>query len=441
MLSSKSFLNLVRTSCSRMSSSFAPKPADRTAQHTTSIWVEFTTLAAETKAVNLGQGFPDSPAPKFVTDILEDLSKHPELTAAHQYTRGYGHPMLVDILAKMYSHFYNVQVDPMNEVLVTVGAYLSLYYAFLGWVNKGDEVLIIEPAYDCYYPQVKFAGGVPVPVVMNLQKGATSASQFTIDFADMESKINEKTKMLVINNPHNPTGKLFSRQELEKLAELAKKHNLIVIADEVYEFHVWDKNDMIRFASLPGMYERTISIGSAGKAFSVTGWKLGWAVGPKQLLEPLKAIHQNCVFTCSTPTQMAIAEAFRLDWPKFLNDPKNSYLATGLSGELRDKRDKLAKMLEEGNFRPIIPDAGYFMLADYSHLKEELNLAKEKDPDDFVFSRWLCREKKLAVIPPSAFYSDRENKDKNSNMVRLCYFKKNETLDAAEVILKKLGKE
>uniref|UniRef100_A0A8R1DZ23 Aminotran_1_2 domain-containing protein n=1 Tax=Caenorhabditis japonica TaxID=281687 RepID=A0A8R1DZ23_CAEJA len=420
-------------------SSFAPKPAEGVATHSTSIWVEFTTLAAETKAVNLGQGFPDSPAPKFVTDILQNISSQPELTAAHQYTRGYGHPMLVDILSKIYSHFYGVKVDPINEVLVTVGAYLSLYYAFLGWINKGDEVLIIEPAYDCYYPQVKFAGGVPVPVVMKIAEGATSSSEFKIDFANLESKINEKTKMLVINNPHNPTGKLFSRQELEKLAEIAKKHKLIVIADEVYEFHVWNRQDMIRFASLPGMYEQTISIGSAGKAFSVTGWKIGWAVGPKNLLEPLKAIHQNCVFTCSSPTQMAIAEAFRTDWPKFLEDPENSYLATGLSKELRGKRDKLAKMLEQGNFRPIIPDAGYFMLADYSHLKDALKLATDKDPDDFVFSRWLCREKKLAVIPPSAFYSKRESKLENSNMIRLCYFKKNETLEAAEKILQKLS--
>ncbi|CAI2358175.1 unnamed protein product [Caenorhabditis sp. 36 PRJEB53466] len=422
-------------------SSFTPRPAERVAENTPSIWVEFTTLAAETKAVNLGQGFPDSPAPKFVTDILKKIAEQPELTAGHQYTRGYGHPALVDILAKMYSHFYNVQIDPMNEVLVTVGAYLSLYYAILGWINKGDEVLIIEPAYDCYYPQVKFAGGVPVPVVMTIPDGATSASQFNIDFEDLERKVNSKTKMLIINNPHNPTGKLFSRAELEQLAAIAKKHNLIVIADEVYEFHVWNKEDMIRFASLPGMYERTISIGSAGKAFSVTGWKLGWAVGPKQLLDPLKAIHQNCVFTCSTPTQLAIAEAFKIDWPKFLEDPENSYLATGLSGEMRAKRDKLARMLEEGNFRPIIPDAGYFMLADYTHLKEGLKLPTEQDPDDFVFSRWLCREKKLAVIPPSAFYSARNTKIQNSHMVRLCYFKKDETLEAAEKILKQLGHE
>ncbi|EFO94433.1 hypothetical protein CRE_13256 [Caenorhabditis remanei] len=139
-------------------------------------------LAAKISTDNFGKWFPDNPAPKILKYLIKNRSKQPELTAAHQYTRGYGHPMLVDILAKMYSHFYSVQVDPMNEVLVTVGAYLSLYYAFLGWINKGDEVLIIEPAYDCYYPQVKFAGGVPVPVVKNLAEGATSASHFNIDF-------------------------------------------------------------------------------------------------------------------------------------------------------------------------------------------------------------------------------------------------------------------
>ncbi|CAI5454947.1 unnamed protein product [Caenorhabditis angaria] len=419
--------------------SFAPVASERVKNHKPSIWVEFTTLAAECQAVNLGQGFPDSPAPKFVTDILKNISEHPELPACHQYTRGYGHPQLVGILAKMYSSLYGVNVNANDEILVTVGAYLALYYTILGWVNKGDEVLIIEPAYDCYYPQVKMAGGVPVPIVMSLPQDATSASQFTIDFDAMEKKINSKTKMLIINNPHNPTGKLFTREELEKLADIAKRHNLLVIADEVYEFHVWQKEDMIRFASLPGMYERTISIGSAGKAFSVTGWKLGWAVGPKNLLEPLKAIHQNCVFTCSTPTQKGIAEAFEADWPKFLSDPQNSYLATGLSSELKAKRDKLAKMLTDGNFRPIIPDAGYFMLADYSHLKTGQELKGHEDPADFIFSRWLCREKKLAVIPPTAFYSEPEMKNKNDHLVRLCYFKKDETLEAAEKILKELG--
>ncbi|CAB3410111.1 unnamed protein product [Caenorhabditis bovis] len=446
MLNSRSILlNAYRANLPRAvamsSTSFNPVPATRVEDHKVSIWVEFTTLAAECQAVNLGQGFPDSPAPKFVTDILKEIANHPELPSCHQYTRGYGHPLLVSILAKMYSDLYGVNVNANDEILVTVGAYLALYYSFLGWINKGDEVLIIEPAYDCYYPQVKFAGGVPVPIVMRLPKDATFASQFTIDFNEMEKKITNKTKMLVLNNPHNPTGKLFSRQELEKLAEIAKKHDLLVIADEVYEFHVWDKKDMIRFASLPRMYERTISIGSAGKAFSVTGWKLGWAIAPKNLLEPLKAIHQNCVFTCSTPTQLGIAQAFEKDWPKFHTDPQNSYLATGLSGELLAKRDKLAEMLREGNFRPILPDAGYFMLADYSHLKKLRDFTSPDDPDDFVFSRWLCREKNLAVIPPSAFYSSMEEKRKNDDLVRLCFFKKDETLDAARKILQDLGRE
>ncbi|CAL2048707.1 unnamed protein product [Caenorhabditis brenneri] len=424
-----------------MSSSFNPAPADRVVGHENSIWMEFTKLAQTHQAVNLGQGFPDSPAPKFITDILKDISAKPDLTAAHQYTRGYGHPELVNILSKMYSHLYNVNVSPMNDVLITVGAYHALYYAFLGWINPGDEVIIIEPAFDCYSPQVKFAGGIPVPISMTVPEDAFSASQFTIDFKNLEAKISDKTKMLVINNPHNPTGKLFTRQELEKLAEIAEKHNLIVIADEVYEFHVWKKEDMIRFASLRGMYNRTISIGSAGKAFSITGWKLGWAIGPQNLLAPLKAIHQNCVFTCSSPTQLAIAEAFKIDWPKFLEKPKESYLATGLSGELIQKSNKLAHMLAKGGFRPIAPQAGYFMLANYSNHNHNIGMSQETDPADFVFARWLCSEKKLAVIPFSAFYSIQTEKMKNCNFIRLCYFKKDATLTDAKKILKKLGKE
>lgn len=241
-------------------------------------------------------------------------------------------------------------------------------------------VSVIEPAFDCYFPQVKFAGGTPISVVMKLKEGSKSASQFTIDFEELEKKINKRTKMIVINNPHNPTGKLFSREELQHIAELARNYDLIVVADEVYEFHVSQPKEMIRFgnlkhliltklncnlsASLPGMYERTISIGSAGKALSVTGWKLGWAIGPQHLLSPLKTISQNCVYTCPTPIQLAIARAFQQDWPKFMENPNQSYLATGLPKEVMQKRKILANMLEKANFQTILPEAGFFMLAE-----------------------------------------------------------------------------
>uniref|UniRef100_A0A914D9G5 Aminotransferase class I/classII domain-containing protein n=1 Tax=Acrobeloides nanus TaxID=290746 RepID=A0A914D9G5_9BILA len=307
--------------------------------------------------------------PKFVSDLLTEVSEHPERTDWHQYTRGFGHTRLVNVLANLYSRFLKNPVNPQTDVLVTVGAYLALYYSFLGWLDHGDEVIVMEPAYDSYVPQIKLAGGVPVPVVLSLAPNPTSSADYKLDISAIESKITPKTKMLILNNPHNPTGKLFSREELLALAELVKKHDLIVIADEVYEWHIYPGHEMIRFASLPGMYERTITIGSAGKAFSATGWKLGWALGPAQLLAPLKTIHQNCVFTCSTPTQEALARAFEMDLA-IIEEGKfsESHLLTGLASELLPKRDLLAKGLREAGLTPIIPEAGYFMIADFSDI-------------------------------------------------------------------------
>ncbi|CAI5440001.1 unnamed protein product [Caenorhabditis angaria] len=347
----------------RRKSTFSPKPSELVKDIKPTVWTEFSTLAAQNQACNLGVGYADSPSPKILVEALKNL---PNDSLNHQYTRGFGHAQLVTILAKMYGELYGVKINALDDVMVTIGAYLALYYSILGWVNKGDEVLIMDPAYDCYQPQVKMAGGTPIIIPMNIPKNAKSSSEFYIDFDELESKITNKTKMLILNNPNNPTGKLWSRNELEKLAKIVKKHNLLVIADEVYEFHVYEKEEMIRFASLPEMWQRTISIGSAGKAFSATGWKLGWVIGPKNLLAPLKQLHQNCIHVCATPLQKAVADAFEKDWPNFYSNPQQSFLATGLSGELKKKRDSLAKSLEAANFKPILPQAGYFMLADFS---------------------------------------------------------------------------
>jgi kynurenine--oxoglutarate transaminase/cysteine-S-conjugate beta-lyase/glutamine--phenylpyruvate transaminase len=406
-----------------------------------SIWVEFTALAAECGAVNLGQGFPDNPAPKFATDILKEISLHPEQTPWHQYTRGFGHPRLVNALAKLYSNTLQNHVNPQTDILITVGAYLALYYSFLGWLNKGDEVIVLEPAYDSYLPQIKMAGGVPVSVVMELSENPKTSEDYKLDLNKIESKITKKTKMLVLNNPHNPTGKLFTRKELEGLAEIAKKHDLIVIADEVYEWHVYPGHEMIRFATLPGMYERTITIGSAGKAFSVTGWKTGWAIGPSNLLQPLKSIHQNCIFTSITPIQEAIAQCFEKEIELIDAGKKSeSYLFTGLSSQLESLRDRLVNSCSEAGLKPIVPQAGYFLMADFNSFDGPFkDAAGSSDLLDFRFVRWLCREKKLATIPPSAFYSD-ENKKGHDHFVRLCFFKKDSTLDAADEILKQFKK-
>ncbi|KAL3076699.1 hypothetical protein niasHS_013495 [Heterodera schachtii] len=405
-----------------------------------SIWVEFTALAVECNAVNLGQGFTDSPMPDFLARHLADIGKSPERTDFHQYTRGYGHPRLVSVLAKLYSRLLGVSVDAQSEVLVTVGAYLSLYYAFMGWLNAGDEAIIFEPAYDSYVSQIKMAGGIPVPVVLELDPEARGSSGYRLDMEVVRSKVTDRTKMIVINNPNNPSGKLYSRKELEQLAELAEEKDLLVVADEVYEWMVYPGGEMVRFASLPGMYERTITIGSAGKVFSATGWKTGWSVGPKWLLEPMKKIHENCVFTCPTPMQEALARAFEEELAHLESgQTENSYLRSGIVLELAAKRDLLAKYLESAGFRPIIPDGGYFMIADFSHLDGQFKLRNESDEMenalDFGFCRWLCREKKLATIPPSAFYSP-ENRKGNDHFIRLCFFKKDETLQKAIDILR-----
>ncbi|KHN73522.1 Kynurenine--oxoglutarate transaminase 3 [Toxocara canis] len=428
-----------------MSTSGTPhrQAADRIADTKPSIWVEFTTLAAECNAVNIGQGFPDSPMPQFVADILKEVASHPERTDWHQYTRGFGHPRLVSALANLYSKLLNVEVNAQNDVLVTVGAYLALYYTFNGWINPGDEVIVLQPAYDCYVPQVEIAGGTAVPIPLELASSAKSSADYRVNLAAIEAKITDRTKFIVINNPHNPTGKLFSREELEGIADIVKRHNLLVIADEVYEWHVYQGREMIRFASIPGMYERTITIGSAGKIFSVTGWKLGWAIGPAALLAPLKAVHQNCVFTCSTPTQEAVAQAIERELSVMWSQPMASYFKTELVSELQTKRDRMAAMLRAAGMKPIIPDSGYFMMADFSSLirrDEFQSYGDSSDPLDFRFVRWMCREKNLAMIPPSAFYSDEYKKD-NDHMVRVCFFKTDRVMDKAELILRKLSLE
>ena len=404
-----------------------------------SIWVEFTQLAIDCKAVNIGQGFPDSPMPAVLANAMVEVAKCPERTDFHQYTRGYGHPRFVNVLAKLYSRLLGTPVNAQTETLVTVGAYLGLYYAFMGWLNPGDEVIIFEPAYDSYVSQIKMGGGTPVPVVLELDPEAKTSAGYVLDMDAVRAKVTDKTKMMVINNPNNPTGKLYSRQELEQLAQLARERDLIVVADEVYEWMVYPGGEMIRFASLPGMFERTITIGSAGKAFSATGWKTGWVIAPPWLLAPMKKAHENCVFACPTPIQEALARAFEheLDlWDR--GEEASSYLKSGIMRDLVPKRALLAKWLDAAGFKPIIPQAGYFMIADFSHLDGSFRTAKPKNSEegmDFEFCRWLCREKNLASIPPSAFYSP-ENRKGNDHCVRLCFFKKDETLQNAIQILK-----
>lgn len=413
------------------------RPSSRVVNEKESVWNEFIKLALEVKPINLGQGLPDyelaTPA-----HIRQNLSK---ATAGqnfmlNQYTRGFGHPRLVNILASFYSTLVNQKINPLTEVLVSIGAYESIYCAINAFVDKGDEVIIIEPYFDCYEPMVRLSEGKCRFVPLRLKKqdpksSITTSADWILDLNEFESNITDKTKMLILNTPHNPIGKVFSRQELEKLAEICKRRDILVLSDEVYEHLVID-GEHVRIASLPGMWERTITVGSAGKTFSVTGWKLGWCYGPEKLMRYVQLFHQNCIYTCPTPIQEAVAESFEYEIEKVGKD--RSYWAD-LKKSLAEKRDRMVGFLKAANMDPTIPEGGYFLLANTSNISNKFDFSQESgQTKDHKFVRWLSKNKGLQGIPPSAFYSD-PHKNLAEDFIRLCYFKSEDTLKKAEILI------
>ncbi|KAF2884167.1 hypothetical protein ILUMI_21994 [Ignelater luminosus] len=399
-----------------------------------SVWEEYVQLAADYNPLDLGQGYSDFLPPEHIISALDQVVKNKNVLL-HQYTRGCGHPRLVSVLSKLYSRFIGRSINPNTEILISAGAYGALYCTIMGHIDDGDEVIIIEPFFDCYESMVVTAGGTPRFVPLRFNNNSSSelkSSDWTLNPEELENAFNSRTKAIIINTPNNPLGKVFTESELQMVADLCKKWNVMCISDEVYEWLVYEPQRHVRMASLPGMWERTVTIGSAGKTYSITGWKIGWAYGPANLIHNLHVVHRNSIYACTTSLQEAIAIGYEKELDCLGQD--NCYFIS-LPRQLEQKKNYMADFLSKMGMRPVIPDGGYFMVANWSSLEPEIDLSAENDKyKDYRFTKWLTKNVGIQGIPPSAFYSE-PHKALAETLVRFCFIKQDEKLRRAARIL------
>jgi len=394
------------------------------------VWVKTVRLVGEYKPVNLGQGYPDFA--EVVPQLLKDALIRTQMPGAdvnhNQYCRGQGHPSLVKAIADIYSPLYGRTINPMTEVITTVGGYEALHCVINGVLNPGDEMILIEPFFDCYSEIVRLCGGVAKFIPLKLKAGGSTSADFVFDRDELAGMFNEKTKAILVNTPHNPTGKVFDREEIEFIANLCKKHNCLYISDEVYEWLVYDGHEHVRAATLPDMWERTVTVCSAGKTFNVTGWKTGWAIGPEKYISATMAMHSGSIYTIPTPLQVALAEMFEKE--KLVIGTEESYWYW-LNNIMSEKRQRIHAMLTKAGFKAILPQGGYFICVDLNSLEHKPTGMKTSGLLDANMSEWMIKEKGLASIPVSAFFSN-NSKPHHDNLLRFCFIKGEDTLDLAE---------
>ena len=364
----------------------------------TTIFAEMSALAVTTGSVNLGQGFPDVDGPRAVARAAADAIM---AGRGNQYPPGPGIPELRQAIADHQQRFYGLAFDPAAEVLVTTGATEAVASALLALIEPGDEVIAFEPYYDSYAACVAMAGGIRVPVTLR-------PPDFRPDLDALRAAVTPRTRLILLNSPHNPTGSVFTRAELEAIAVLACERDLLVVADEVYEHMVYT-GEHVPIGSLPGMRDRTVSISSAGKTFSFTGWKIGWVTASAELVAAVTSVKQFLTYVSGGPFQYAIAEALGMP---------DAYFA-GISADLRGKRDLLCAGLAEARFEVYAPAGTYFVTTDIRQLGET---------DGVTFCRELPRRAGVVAIPSAVFYDD---PDAGRTQVRFAFCKRTDVLQEA----------
>ncbi|TAH41795.1 MAG: aminotransferase class I/II-fold pyridoxal phosphate-dependent enzyme [Bacteroidetes bacterium] len=367
----------------------------------TTIFSVMTALANEHKAINLSQGFPDFESPADLIELVHGYMKQ----GMNQYAPMQGLLSLREQVSEKTKNLYGVEYDPESEINITSGGTQALYTAITAMIRDGDEVIVLEPAYDCYIPAIQLAGGVPVCIPL-------SGPEFKIDWNTVRKAMTFRTRMILINTPHNPAGTIFTANDFLELERITKGTEVIVLSDEVYEHIIFDGKKHESAISYPGLRERSFVVFSFGKTYHTTGWKMGYCFAPVNLMAEFRKVHQFVVFTSNTPIQYALADYLK----------NKSYLE--LPDFFQKKRDYFLELISASRFTFTPSQGTYFQLLDYSAI------TKEKDTN---FAKRLTKEYGVASIPLSVFYQ----KAPDTKLLRFCFAKKDETLEkAADLICK-----
>lgn len=362
----------------------------------TTIFAVMSGLATEYNAVNLGQGFPDFPMSEELTDLVNKAMRN----GFNQYAPMPGWLPLRESIAEKVKFLYGALVDPVNEITITPGGTYAIYSAFTTILQPGDEVIVFEPAYDSYIPNIEINGAKAVTINLVYPN-------YHIDWVAVKNAVNEKTKAIIINSPHNPTGTVIGEEDIKQLRAIVEGTNIFIISDEVYEHLIFDAIPHQSILRYPDLRERSFVCFSFGKVYNCTGWKLGYCIAPAELMKEFRKVHQFNAFACNTPAQVALAE--------FLKN-KDAYLS--LSSMMQQKRDHFKELMKQTRFTLHESFGSYFICGTYEQISDE----SDKD-----FAVRLTKESGVATIPVSAFYQD----GKDDKVLRFCFSKKPETLEAA----------